>query len=70
MGIFLIVFIVIVLIIFFISRLKIPMLQKIVWSVLAFTIMISLIVFLFIQGFEKGRDPLAPSHEELNQPIE
>lgn len=69
MGIFFILFIVIALIIFSISRLKIPMLQKVIWSVLAAIMMISLIVYLFIQGFERGRDPRTPSNEGLNQPI-
>ncbi|WP_160139954.1 hypothetical protein [Chryseobacterium sp. c4a] len=68
MGIFFIVFIVIILVILLISKLKIPTLQKIFWSVVAVIVVFSLIFYWFIRGFERGRDKLAPTEEELNQP--
>ncbi|WP_045499012.1 hypothetical protein [Chryseobacterium sp. StRB126] len=69
MGISFIIFIVIALIVFFIFRLKISKLQKVLWSVLAIIIVFSLIIYWFIQGFERGRDRLALPDGELNQPI-
>lgn len=69
MGIFLLVFIAIALVILCVFRLKISTLQKILWSVVVIIIVFSSIFYLFIQGFERGRDQLAPAKEDLSQPI-
>ncbi|WP_347216114.1 hypothetical protein [Chryseobacterium sp.] len=57
MGIFFIVFSIITLIIFFIFRLKISKLQKVLWSAVVLIIVFFLFAYLFVQGFENGRDP-------------
>lgn len=69
MGILFIVFIAIALGIFFISGLNISKLQKIIWSVLLIIIAFSVIIYFFIEGFERGRDP-QPATEELIHPVQ
>ncbi len=69
MGILFIVFIAIALGIFFISGLNISKLQKIIWSVLLIIIAFSVIIYFFIEGFERGRDS-QPATEELIHPVQ
>lgn len=69
MGLFLIIFVVIALVFLFISRLKISKLQKILWSLAALSVIFFFILYLFTQGFERGRNQLVLPDEELHQPI-
>lgn len=69
MGIFLIVFILLIPVIVCISRLKISNVQKGLWLIAVIIITFSLIAYFFVQGFERGRERLAPPEEELHQPI-
>jgi len=66
MGILAVFFLLIVLIIFIITRLKISKNAKIAWSVLVIIIVTGIIIYLFIQGFERGRDPKMPKDELQN----
>ena len=68
MGIFIVVFIAIFLALFFISRTKIPRVQKVLWFIIVLISIISVITYLFIRGFESGRDPHPMPSEELNAP--
>lgn len=68
MGIIIVLIFIIALPLFFISKLKISKGQKIWWSAGFIILVLCLIIYLFIQGFEKGRDPKMPA-EELHQPV-
>lgn len=68
MGILLFIFSVTAVAVLFVSRLKIPGKQKILWSVCIIISFVFLTIYLFIQGFESGRDPKMPA-EELSQPV-
>ncbi|SIS58940.1 hypothetical protein SAMN05421786_101361 [Chryseobacterium ureilyticum] len=69
MGIFTGVFIIIAAIIFFISRLKLSRAKKIVWSVISVLIILSLLVYFVIQGFERGRNMYAVPEEIPEQSL-
>lgn len=69
MGILFIVFIIIALITFFISKLKLPKRQKVLWSAATIIIAFILIAYLFIEGFERGRDPQSAT-EKLQSAIQ
>jgi hypothetical protein len=47
---------------------KIPVKQKILWSVCIIISIVFLTIYLFIQGFERGRAPKMPT-EELSQSV-
>lgn len=63
MGIFIGVFIIITAVIFFISRLKMSRSKKILWSVISILIILSLLAYFIIQGFERGRNMYAVPEE-------
>ncbi|HCN51698.1 MAG TPA: hypothetical protein DIT10_21875 [Chryseobacterium sp.] len=68
MGILLFIFSVTAVAVLFISKLKILVKQKILWSVCIIISIVFLTIYLFIQGFERGRNPKMPT-EELSQSV-
>ena len=68
MGILLFIFLITAVAVFLVSLLKIPRKQKVLWIVCMIISIVFLTIYLFIQGFERGRDPEMPM-EDLNQPI-
>lgn len=68
MGILLLIFSVTAIAVLFVSKLKIPGKQKILWAVCIIISILFLTIYLLIKGFERGRDPKMPA-EELSQPV-